>query len=273
MTPREKKTAAGLGLLALIAAALMAKGAKADDGGLKITPRPSKRKPKPKGPGSFVPDEDCPPGSTWSEALGRCIGIVPAEPGEDPTVVVNRYLIPHPPNRTGGLYQIRPGDNPTNIVRAAIRGEFGDVNQTGIYTPPYVAAMAVHSWNLGLYSTIWEPDDPDSADVPSQKGHSGKPRRSVRQRYTGQEYDPEGVFRRWYIGDAFFGKHKHNLVRLRSGDVPVRNTDWYGQLSEGGNHYGLLWLPKLLEVGQGSHIVVEPDVPPDLAALAPNIYG
>ena len=109
--------------------------------------------------------------------------------------------------------------------------------------------------------------------MPSQKGHILYPRKSdIRRRYTAEEYGPGGIPRNWYIGHAFYTKHKPNLQRLRAGNVPQRATDEWGKQIEAGGMYGLLWLPKVVEV-VGYDVTVEPDVPGDLAALASNIYG
>lgn len=273
----KKKKAAAVGILALIGIGLWASTAKADDknGGLKV--KPSKRKPgDPKGPGDLGDDDpDCPPGTRWDVAAGECVPAFvpsPAEPGEDPTVVVNRYLSPRPPTRTGTLFAIQFGDNPTDLAKQVIRAEFGDVNANGIYTPRYVGLMATHSWNFALYSAIWEPDDPESPDYPSQRGRSKRTKMSYR-RYTAEQYDPNGVLRSWTIKDAFLRHHAKNLTLLRGGHVPERATDEWGEQLAPAQKYGLIWLPKILEFGGNGHVEVEADVPADLAALAPNIYG
>jgi len=202
--------------------------------------------------------------------------VVPAEPGDDPTKVVNRYLCPSRPDcRDGSLYQIVSGDNPTFVAKAVLANTI-DPEHVSAMVAPYIAAMAVHSYNLALYSCIWNPTDPNAPASYGRKGTSGKPPQPVTQRYTAKEYDANGVMRRWYIGDAFVSKkHEANLVRLRGGNEPLRTTDETGRVFEAGHHYGLIWLPRItgFRPPPNPSVGVEADLPPDLAALMPNIYG
>jgi len=198
---------------------------------------------------------------------------IPAFPVDDPVKIVNRYL--GPGDRDGSLYQIVSGDQPELIAKRVLHNVVPQ-DTTHTLVAPYVGQMAIHSYNLALYSCLWKPDDPNAPASNSRPGHSGRPSRPVTQRYTAKEYDPEGVMRRWYIGDAFFSrKHIDNLVQLRGGNDPLRTTDEEGRILEQGNSYGLIWLPKITghRIGMHASVGVEPDLPPDLAALMPNIYG
>lgn len=267
---KKKKAAVAIGVLALIGVGLWATTAKADD-----DERPDDDddddnggfKPHPAVPG----DTGCPPGQIWSEALGECVDpfkVTPAEPGEDPTVIVNRYL--GPGDRTGSLYRIKSGDNPTKVAKRALRGEFGD--DATAATVHYIARMAIHSWNLALYSKIWRPEEADKPPYPSQKGYVQHPRKTIRRRYTSEEYDDNAKLHNWYIGDAYYPKHANNLTRLRGGEDPIRVTSTYGNPVVSGSSYGLIWLPKVIEI-VGYDVNLDPGLPADLASLAPNIYG
>jgi hypothetical protein len=264
VTKREKQAAAAVTLLALIGAALFATDAKADDD--VPDDDDDNGDDVPDTPGIFTPTPAIPVTPTPFTPI-------PAIPGQDPTVIVNRYLGPGEYDNT--LYLIKNGDRPEMIARRVLNNVVPQ-DTTHTLVAPYVGQMAIHSFNLALYSAIWGPDVPNEPSSHSRKGHSGRPSRAVTQRYTAKEYDPEGTMRRWYIGDAFFSrKHEENLTRMRGGKEPLRTTDEYGRKLATGSSYGLIWLPKIVGHRIGTHaaITVEPDLPADLAALAPNIYG
>ena len=260
----KKKIAIGAGILALIGIGLWASTAKADDD---VRPDDDEDDDDlPTGPFPAYPVEPTP---------DEPIGPFPAEVVDDPVIVVNKYLCPSRPDcRDGSLYQIVSGDYPTVVAKAVLRNSVPS-DKVGELTPPYVAQISVHPYNLALYSCIWEPIDPNAKASLSRMGKAGDPPRTVAQRYTAKEYDSGGTIRRWYVGDAFMPQHLNNLTRMRGGNEPLRSTDNRGHNLEGGASYALIWLPKILDFKPAPYatITVESGLPDDLVALAPNIYG
>jgi hypothetical protein len=261
---KKKKAAVAIGVLALIGIGLWATTAKADDD---LPDDDDDR-----------PDDDDPigPFPATPVAPDEPIGPFPAVDVDDPTLVVNKYLCPTRPDcYDGSLYMIKSGDNPTEVAKAVLRNSVPADNVSELVAP-YIGQMSIHSFNLALYSCIWQPKNPNEPSSYGRMGFAGKPPADVRQRYTAKEYDSQGTMRRWYIGDAFMSKkHKDNLVRMRGGNDPLRSTDNRGRKLESGNSFGLIWLPKILGFRPSPHaaIQIEPGLPPDLAALAPDIYG
>lgn len=272
MMDRDEKTILVVGGIAVFVAAAVFAGSKRVP---KLTITGTTDEPPEPGEHTLPGTPVCEPGWNYNADLDACekqkITITgTTDFGPDPARVVNDNI--GPGDRTGTLYPIARGDNPKTLAMRAlgVRSGHGAI-------PPYVSAMAKSAWNHAIYNTLWRSDE-GSTPGPGQAGHAGhSPRVAVTRRYTAKQYNDRGQVMRWYIGDAFFPHHKNMLALLRAGQEPETTTDEVGRIGSYGRTFGTIWLPKVREITDNApYLVIDAsgyEPPPELQALAPNIYA
>lgn len=238
-----------------------------------VTTPPEEPPPEP-GEHRLPGTPQCQPGWDYNARSGTCVKKIvitgTTDEGPDPARIVNDNV--GPGDRTGTLYPIARGDNPTALAKRAL-----GVGSGHAAIPYYVAAMAKSLWNHAIYNTLWRSDE-GSTPGPGQAGHAGhSPRVAVTRRYTAKQYNDRGQVMRWYVGDAFYPHHKNMLALLRGGQEPETTTDEVGRIGSDGQSYGTIWLPEVIEITDSAPYLVIPEPsyepPPELQALAPNIYA
>lgn len=159
------------------------------------------------------------------------------KPAPSNSAIVDKYV--GNGTKTGALYQIRSGDNPTTVARRAL-----GVNTGHPAIVPYIRAMAIPTLNFVLYDTIYVAGQGKYGTVPSY--------------YTIMLNN-----HRRYIGDAFTPKHADVLDDLRRGIPLVRGTDLDGAGVNPSRRLGLLWLPRVDAFDSQNKPIVGDYNPPD----------
>lgn len=152
----------------------------------------------------------------------------PPPPGVTPFQVYGNLLKPEP--TIGALYQIRAGDNPSNIARRALGVGVGSER-----TVPYLRSMTRNRWNWMLYATKktgsygWRyvPGDTSSDNPPGFINAAWLPGNDNVQAAVQAGELPH---RRW-----LWGNPNPNATQPAGNGRPVHGG--------GGGHYGVVMLP------------------------------
>ena len=111
----------------------------------------------------------------------------------------------------GSLYTIRPGDNPTTVVRRAFNLQAGSSQ-----VPKVVAAMVRSGWNLYAYS---------------------------REKTKATAYTTKVGGKIYDVGPAFYKRNADAHAALLTGKVPLRTVSAHGAALGNGHAFGSIWHP------------------------------